>query len=730
MTTRLFPFLFVLACAACGRHSIPETPAAPPAPLRHAPAQVLVGSARADLTMPPGPATFGHGPDSRASEGFWTRTYCRVFYFETLLGHKLALVPCELPAMSALLQRAVAERVKEHLHASQIMMTATHTHAGVGHYFGARQYTGIFSTRIPGYDDAILRRLADRIAEALLAAIESKRPARLRWKHASDFWCFTRNRSLSAYRLNREPFVAPSPAPCTRDHPDLAAVDPGLSVLKIDAFEPAAPDVDQGPIGSLSFFAMHPTVLHNTNQLFGGDVFGVVSRELEAELRRETCRKARARGAECPAELDPLHAVVNTNEGDISPVWSRGEISEAIELGQRVARFIWERHPTELGPPEAVVASRYAEEDITKAEWTEAGRVWKLCPYGQVGQGAARGGNDHATSVAPLAMFSMASPVDFTSTSCHAPKIPLLGLVSRITREPGSFPTTLPFSVAMLADTLVAFVPAELTITVGDRLKRRVRGELAAFPGAPQNVVIAGLANEYIQYVATPDEYALQDYEGASTLFGPNSEAYVTRRAALLARSLFDPKTAEALQVGHALELGFGFGRSLDTGIETTGASVARGQLGTCTMPEPPGGPPKFCMRWRDAGPGGVGLGSAPWVMLVSGQPSRRARICAPGALGTCDHGAFIDDRGFEFRTRIHESVGDAFVWSTLFSPTEETWSELRTRSVRIRIEGTPPVESSPISASEPPPRCSLKEARLCLLGVRTDQWDGLVPLD
>lgn len=33
-------------------------------------------------------------------------------------------------------------------------------------------------------------------------------------------------------------------------------------------------------------------------------------------------------------------------------------------------------------------------------------------------------------------------------------------------------------------------------------------------------VVIAGPANTYAHYVATPEEYTVQRYEGASTIFG------------------------------------------------------------------------------------------------------------------------------------------------------------------------------------------------------------------
>ena len=41
-------------------------------------------------------------------------------------------------------------------------------------------------------------------------------------------------------------------------------------------------------------------------------------------------------------------------------------------------------------------------------------------------------------------------------------------------------------------------------------------------------VVIAGLANTYSSYITTFEEYAVQRYEGASTIFGPHTlDAYI-----------------------------------------------------------------------------------------------------------------------------------------------------------------------------------------------------------
>ena len=48
--------------------------------------------------------------------------------------------------------------------------------------------------------------------------------------------------------------------------------------------------------------------------------------------------------------------------------------------------------------------------------------------------------------------------------------------------------------------------------------------------GSNAYVVIAGPANTYAHYVTTPEEYAMQRYEGASTIFGQwTLDSYIVR---------------------------------------------------------------------------------------------------------------------------------------------------------------------------------------------------------
>ncbi|XP_022859775.1 neutral ceramidase 2-like, partial [Olea europaea var. sylvestris] len=72
----------------------------------------------------------------------------------------------------------------------------------------------------------------------------------------------------------------------------------------------------------------------------------------------------------------------------------------------------------------------------------------------------------------------------------------------------------------------------EFTTMAGRRLRDAVRTVLTS-GGSKEfdenvHVVIAGLTNTYSQYITTFEEYQIQRYEGASTLYGPHTlSAYI-----------------------------------------------------------------------------------------------------------------------------------------------------------------------------------------------------------
>ncbi len=709
---------------------------------RRGPGLLQAGTARIDITPPPGPSTFGHGPDARVSEGYWSRLYCRVFVLQTDPADRVVLVPCDLHSVSALLHREIAERVRAIVPTSRLLITATHTHAGPAHYFESSAYSGIASSRRPGFDALMVDFLSARIAAAVSAAHSRLRPAAARWVH-TEAWKLTRNRSLEAYRANpSEQEIAPPPDLQLSD--EERAVDPALHVLQIESVEPGGGGRLLGPMGWVVLFAMHPTVVGARNRLFGGDAFGAASRFLEAELRRTWQHRCASNAFGACADLagiDPLVALVNTNEGDVAPIRTTGTPEEAVRVGRALAERAWETHPAEpdrVAPAELeepafrasiVVDSRYLESQLPGARFPAASGDRALCPEAELGAASGHGASDHPTSIDGL--FGGSPDVDPGRDDCQRPKKRMLGALQKLMMGPSPFPTHAPLALLRIDDTWLALVPAEMTVQAGASLTRRLRQVVRTEDGRPAHAAVAGLANGYLQYVTTSREYEVQKYEGASTLYGPAMAEYFEERFAVLARSLMgepvgllpaEPRIGEAVAFGYDPPPSRArFPRPEDA--PPPPAKELRRQRGLCTIPGP--APAAVCFWWSDGAPARVPVSEGPWLALVRADTGAPVRSCntqapLPSRWQTlCDPGAVIDDRGLDFQTRVRARDGDAWVWSSVLRLSAEEWVSLTAPTgVRLRAvgsEGIPAVESDAFSREKMPERCSDQVVRFCL---------------
>jgi hypothetical protein len=128
-------------------------------------------------------------------------------------------------------------------------------------------------------------------------------------------------------------------------------------------------------------------------------------------------------------------------------------------------------------------------------------------------------------------------PSDNTADPAQGDKIPVF-------RESGvSVPQAVPLFAVRIADRMIVSVPGEPTVGVGQRLRAAVRR--ATSGSGVRRVVISGLANEYLSYFTTPQEYEQQHYEGGSTLYGEFSSTLIIRQLAELASRLAQGKSAQ-----------------------------------------------------------------------------------------------------------------------------------------------------------------------------------------
>ncbi|KAF3852991.1 hypothetical protein F7725_013679 [Dissostichus mawsoni] len=133
--------------------------------------------------------------------------------------------------------------------------------------------------------------------------------------------------------------------------------------------------------------------------------------------------------------------------------------------------------------------------------------------------------------------------------ACHHPK-PILFNTGEMNWPLPWHPQIVDVQIITVGSVAVVAVPGEMTTMSGRRLREAVKQELQS-EGAFRDleVVIAGLSNIYTHYITTFEEYQVQRYEGASTIYGPHTLSAYLQKYRGLARAIAQDRVSE-LPVG------------------------------------------------------------------------------------------------------------------------------------------------------------------------------------
>ena len=113
--------------------------------------------------------------------------------------------------------------------------------------------------------------------------------------------------------------------------------------------------------------------------------------------------------------------------------------------------------------------------------------------------------------------------------ACQSPK-PILLDVGQMGTPYAWSPNIVDIQSFRVGQVIMIISPSEATTMTGRRWKAAVAAAATskAIVSSTPKVVLGGPANTYAHYCATPEEYGIQRYEGASTLYGPwESNAYM-----------------------------------------------------------------------------------------------------------------------------------------------------------------------------------------------------------
>ncbi|MDA8620644.1 neutral/alkaline non-lysosomal ceramidase N-terminal domain-containing protein, partial [Luminiphilus sp.] len=245
----------------------------------------------ADITGPPvGMPMWGFGRPDQIAEGIHTRLRSRAFI--TVLAsdpkRRLVFVSAELGSIDHHITLEVVERLQKRFGTiytlDNVIISATHTHAGPSGYWHSRTDTGLDGGFYPAHFDAIVA----GIMSSIIAAHDDLQPGNILINRGRVADAGV-NRSVTAYRENPQR---------ERDR-YRENTNTTMTLLKFVG--------NSGALGAVNWYALHPTAMNYYNRLISGDHKGYASVRMEEQQRAH------------PGLGDFIAAFAQSDPGDVTP---------------------------------------------------------------------------------------------------------------------------------------------------------------------------------------------------------------------------------------------------------------------------------------------------------------------------------------------------------------------------------------------------------------------------
>uniref|UniRef100_K3WIZ3 Neutral ceramidase n=1 Tax=Globisporangium ultimum (strain ATCC 200006 / CBS 805.95 / DAOM BR144) TaxID=431595 RepID=K3WIZ3_GLOUD len=486
-----------------------------------------IGVGKGDITGPAAEVVMmGFADSNEKSAGILNRLYARAFIIEdTTTSQRVVFVNCDLQAVFQLVHQEVIKQLKTKYNGvyteQNVVLHATHTHAGPG---GTAGYF-LYDVSIFGYINENFEMIVSGILKAIDAAHNSVAPGTIRF-NKGKIPNGGKNRSPEAYAANPEAEKALYEGNRDTDMRALQFLDAARKLR-----------------GVLAFYPVHPTSLTQYNLLVSGDNKGYAEFLVEDNSQESS-------------------SYWHLDAADVSPTREgKNPIENAEIIGARQASKLCELLTLSSELLEGSVLGKLSYVDYSNVTLKDRSPTAadpynaRTCPA-VVGQNFAAGTEDGRAiqgftegdlNTNPLFAFAGSVVKDtpqWVRDCQNKIKSPLLA-TGLITPVPWT-PEVLPVQVLKIGQFGIAVTNFEVSTMSGRRIRNTVKGVLASV--GVTEVEVASISNAYAQYLTTREEYFIQAYEGASTLFGPNQLAAVQQELARVAASIANP--ALPLDVG------------------------------------------------------------------------------------------------------------------------------------------------------------------------------------
>nr|XP_023018453.1 neutral ceramidase [Leptinotarsa decemlineata] len=525
-----------------------------------------IGVGRADCTGPSAEITFmGYAKAGQRGCGIHLRQYSRAYIFDD--GKKrVAFVTVDACMMNHGIRKAVLSELKDLYNDTytidNLILSGTHTHSAPGGFM----QDVMLDVPNMGFVQETFDALVSGIVKSIKAAHKNMQKARI-FLNNGEILDANINRSPAAYLLN------------PKEERDRYKNDVDKEIVQLKFVRSS----DNKTIGAINWFAVHPTSMNNTNCLISSDNVGYASILFETSMDTHSL----------PGQSGFVGAFASTNLGDVSPntngpkCINTGEPCDGItSTCNNTAKYCIAFGPgKDMEESTKIIANKLFKkaEELIKSESSKEVKgdikyvhQFVHMPTEKITVQLENGTKIKARGCLPAMGYSFAAgtidgPGEFdfkqaTTTSnafwnlvrdfifppmeddvrCHAPK-PILIMTGSITLPYEWQPSVVSTQLAMIGNVAIAAVPGEFTTMSGRRLRNLVSQTISENGGPTDvKVIIAGLSNVYTSYIATFEEYQMQRYEGASTIFGPHTLSIYLNKYKELSSAMLKNRKLEA----------------------------------------------------------------------------------------------------------------------------------------------------------------------------------------
>nr|XP_003229437.2 PREDICTED: neutral ceramidase [Anolis carolinensis] len=506
----------------------------------------LIGVGRGDCTGPVAEVPFmGYASMDQSGAGMISRQYCRAFIFADPNNstQRVVFVTAEIGMISQRVRLAVMQQLKNRYGdlygPDNVVLSGTHTHSGPGGYF---QYT-IYMISSRGFIKPSFNAIVNGILESIATAHENMVKGRV----------FINKGLVENTQINRSPLSYLNNPESERLR-YTSNTDKEMVLLKMVA--------DNGQeIGMLSWFAIHPVSMNNTNLHTSSDNIGYAAYLFEEEKNKGyltgkgpyVAGFASSNLGDVSPNIQGPHCI-NTGDscenlnnycpiGGTKMCIAKGPGKDMLESTQIIGRNIYlkakELYSTAFEEINGPIHSAHQWVDMSnitvQLNATHTGKTCKPALGYSFAAGTMDGpgmfnftqgmieGNSFWDAVRDAVLTRPSKETE----ECHKPK-PILIPTGELSKPYPWHPNIIDIQIITVGSLAILALPGEFSTMSGRRLREAIKNEFESHGKTEMNVVLSGLCNIYTHYIATYEEYQIQRYEGASTLFGPHTlSAYI-----------------------------------------------------------------------------------------------------------------------------------------------------------------------------------------------------------